>query len=175
MVALKLQAGGPIGNEAAAKDFVTKLFRNVAVLDKGGRAATTTFAQRGIGDVLLTFENEIALIRKDPAFGGEKLQTVVPSLSIRADAPVAIVDKYVQEHGTRAVAEAYLRFLFSPAGQEEIARNHFRPSDKDVLAKHAADFPQVEIIDVQTTFGGWAKAQKVHFADGGVFDQIYEP
>ena len=163
------------GDDKKAREFVGKLFKNVAILDVGGRAATTTFAQRELGDVLLTFENEIALIKKDPTLGGDKLEKVVPSLSIRADAPVAMVDKYVDQHGTRAVAEAYLRFLFSPVGQEEIAKSFFRPSDKDVLAKHRADFPPVETIDVETTFGGWAKAQKTHFADGGVFDQIYEP
>ena len=163
------------GDNAKAKEFVGRLFKNVAVLDVGGRGATTTFAQREIGDVLLTFENEVAIIKKDPTLGGDKLQAVVPSLSIRADAPVAMVEKYVDQHGTRAVAEAYLRFLFSPAGQEVIARNSFRPSDKDVLAKHAATFPPLEMIDVETTFGGWAKAQKTHFADGGVFDQIYQP
>ena len=163
------------GDDKRAQDFVGKLFKNVQVLDVGGRGATTTFAQREIGDVLLTFENEVAIIKNDPTLGGEKLQTVVPSLSIRADAPVAMVEKYVDEHGTRAVAEAYLRFLFSPAGQELIAQNHFRPSDKDVLAKHATEFPPMETIDVQTVFGGWAKAQKTHFADGGTFDQIYQP
>ena len=163
------------GDDARAREFVGKLFKNVQILDVGGRSATTTFAERGLGDVLLTFENEIAVIKHDPTFGGEKLQTVVPSLSIRADAPVAMVEKYVDQHRTRAVAEAYLRFLFSPTGQEEIARNHFRPSDKDVLAKHATEFPAVETIDVETTFGGWAKVQKTHFADGGTFDQIYHP
>ena len=163
------------GDEGKARDFVGRLFKNVQVLDVGGRAATTTFAQREIGDVLLTFENEVAVITKDPTLGGDKLQTVVPSLSIRADAPVAMVDKYVDQHRTRAVAEAYLRFLFSPTGQEAIARNSFRPSDKDVLAKHADAFPPLEMIDVETTFGGWAKAQKTHFADGGTFDQIYQP
>ena len=163
------------GDDKQAREFVGRLFKNVEILDVGGRAATTTFAQRGLGDVLLTFENEVMLIEKDPVFGGEKLQTVVPSLSVRADAPVAMVDKYVDEHHTRPVAEAYLRFLFSPAGQEEIARNGFRPSDKDVLAKHAAEFPAVEMIDVDATFGGWAKAQKTHFADGGTFDQVCQP
>ena len=163
------------GDDRKARGFVGALFKNVQILDIGGRAATTTFAQRGLGDVLLTFENEVALIQKDPTLGGDKLQAVVPSLSIRADAPVAMVDKYVDQHGTRAVAEAYLRFLFGPVGQEEIAKNGFRPSDKDVLARHAAEFPAFEMIDVDTTFGGWAKAQKTHFADGGVFDQIYQP
>ena len=160
------------GDDAKAREFVRQLLGNVQVFDVGGQAATTTFAQREIGDVLLTFENETFLIKDEPVFSGEKLQTVVPSLSIRADAPVAVIDRYVEQHGTRAVTEAYVRFLFGPVGQEEIARNHFRPSDKDVLARHADAFPAVEMIDMDATFGGWAKAQKTHFADGGVFDQI---
>ena len=123
--------------------------------------------------MLLTFENEVYLIGKDPALGGDKLQTVVPSISIQADAPVALVDKSLQQHGTREVAEAYLQFLFSPAGQEVIAKNFYRPIDQDVLSKHADAFKPLELFDVQTAFGGWAKAQKTHFADGGVFDQIY--
>ncbi len=163
------------GNEAMAKTFVTKLFKNVVVLDKGGRAATTTFAQRGIGDVLLTFENEVYVIKNDPTLGGDKLQAVIPSLSIRADPPMAIVEPNVDKHGTRAVAQAYLRFLFTPAAQELAAKNFYRPVDPDVLARHADVFKPIEQIDVQTAFGGWAKAQKVHFDDGGVFDQIYQP
>ena len=163
------------GDDRKAREFVGKLFKNAAVLDTGGRAATTTFAQRGIGDVLLTFENEVYLIGKDPTLGGDKLQTVVPSMSIQADAPVAIVDKSVDQHGTRAVAEAYLQFLFSPAGQEAAAKNFYRPVDKDVLARHSDLFKPVELFDVQTVFGGWAKVQKTHFADGGTFDQISQP
>lgn len=163
------------GDDKKAREFVGKLFKNAAVLDTGGRAATTTFAQRGIGDVLLTFENEVYLIKNDPSLGGDKLQTVVPSISIQADAPVALVDKSLQQHGTREVAEAYLQFLFSPTGQEVIAKNFYRPIDKDVLAKHADAFKPIELFGVQTVFGGWAKAQKTHFADGGVFDQIVQP
>ncbi len=163
------------GNETAAKDFVTRLFKNVVVLDKGGRAATTTFAQRGIGDVLLTFENEVYVIKNDPTLGGDKLQEVTPSLSIRADPPMAIVEPNVEKHGTRAVADAYLRFLFTPAAQELAAKNFYRPIDKEVLARHADVFQPIEQIDVQTAFGGWAKAQKIHFDDGGTFDQIYQP
>ena len=163
------------GDEAKAKEFTGKLFKNAAVLDTGGRAATTTFAQRGIGDVLLTFENEVYLIKNDPTLGGDKLQVVVPSVSIRAEAPVALVEKFVDQHGTRAVADAYLRAMFTPAAQEVIARSFYRPVDQDVFARHADTFQPLELFDVQTTFGGWAKAQKVHFADGGVFDQIYQP
>ena len=163
------------GDEGKAKEFVRQLFKNAAVLDTGGRAATTTFAQRGIGDVLLTFENEVYLIKKDTTLGGDKLQVVVPSLSIRADAPVAVVEKIVDQHHTRAVAEEYLKFLFTPAAQELIARNFYRPVDPAVLAKHADTFPPIELFDVGTVFGGWAKAQKVHFADGGVLDQILQP
>ena len=163
------------GDASKAKDFVARLFKNAEVLDTGGRAATITFAQRGIGDVLLTFENEVYQIRKDPTIGGDKLQTVVPSMSILAEPPVAIVDKNVAKHGTRPVAQAYLQFLFSPAAQEMAAKNFFRPSDKDVLARHADTFKPIELFDVQAVFGGWASAQKVHFADGGVFDQIYNP
>ncbi len=163
------------GNEAKAKDFVTKLFKNVVVLDKGGRAATTTFAQRGIGDVLLTFENEVYVIKNDPTLGGDKLQAVTPSLSVRADPPIALIEPNVDKHGTRAVADAYLRFLFTPAAQELAAKNFYRPIDPEVLARHADVFKPIEQIDVQTAFGGWAKAQKIHFDDGGIFDQIYQP
>ena len=163
------------GDEAKAKEFVGKLFKNAAVLDTGGRAATTTFAQRGIGDVLLTFENEVHLIKKDETLGGDKLQAVVPSMSIRADAPVAVVETIVDKHGTRPIAEAYLRGLFSPQGQEIAAKNFYRPVDKEVLARYEETFQAIETFDVETVFGGWGKAQKVHFADGGVFDQIYQP
>ena len=163
------------GDEAKAKDFVSRLFKNAEVLDTGGRAATTTFVQRGVGDVLLTFENEICLIRKDVSLGGDQFQTVIPSLSIRAEPPVAIINKNVEKHGTRPVAQAYLQFLFMPEAQEVAAKNFYRPIDPDVLARHADTFKPIELFDVQTVFGGWAKAQKVHFADGGVFDQIYNP
>ena len=163
------------GDDAKARGFVRTLLQNVQIMDVGGEAATTTFAERELGDVLLTLENETFLIKKHPAFEAEKLETVVPPLSIRVDAPVALIDKYVDQHGTRAVAEAYLRFLFSPDGQEAIARNHYRPSDQEVLAKHGGDFAKVDLIDVETTFGGWAKVEKTQFADGGVFDQIYQP
>ncbi len=163
------------GNEAMAKDFVGRLFKNVVVLDKGGRAATTTFAQRGIGDVLLTFENEVFVIKNDPTLGGDKLEPVTPSLSIRADPPMAVIEPNVDKHGTREVATAYLRFLFTPAAQELAARNFYRPVDAQALARHTDIFKSIEQIDVQTAFGGWAKAQKTHFDDGGTFDQIYAP
>ncbi len=163
------------GDDKQARDFVGKLFKNAAVLDVGGRAATTTFAQRGIGDVLLTFENEVYLIKNDATLGGDKLETVVPLVSVRADAPVAINDKIVDQHGTREVAQAYLRGLFATTGQETAAKNFYRPVDPAVLARHTDAFPKLELFDVETVFGGWARAQKVHFADGGVFDQIYQP
>ncbi len=163
------------GDDGKAREFVGKLFKNAAVLDTGGRAATTTFAQRGIGDVLLTFENEVYLIKNDATLGGDKLQTVIPSLSIEADAPVAMVEKNLAAHGTREVAEAYLQNLYTPGAQEIAAKNFYRPVDREVLAKHADLFKPIETFGVESVFGGWAKAQKVHFADGGVFDQIYQP
>ena len=163
------------GDEAKAKDFVARLFKNAAVLDTGGRGATTTFALRGIGDVLLTFENEVYLIKNDPSLGGDKVEPVVPSMSIRADPPVAVIDKNVDRHGTRTAAEGYLRFLFSPPAQELAAKNFFRPTDKTVLDRHADIFKPIELFDVESIFGGWAKAQKTHFDDGGIFDQIYQP
>ena len=162
------------GDEAKAKDFVAKLFKNAAVLDTSGRAATSTFTLRGVGDVLLTFENEVYLIQNDPALGGNKVQVVIPSMSIRADPPVAVVDKVVERHGTKTLAEGYLRFLFTPAAQETAAKNFFRPIDKTVLDRHGDLFKPIELFDVETMFGGWPKAQKVHFAEGGIFDQIYQ-
>lgn len=161
------------GDQAAAKEFVGKLFKNVPVLDTGGRAATTTFAQNGIGDVLLTFENEVFAIKKDPTVGANKLDSVIPSLSIIADAPVAVVDRNVDKAGTRAVAEGYLKYLFSTEGQELVARNFFRPRDPAVLAKHKAEFPELPLVSVDEAFGGWKKAQADHFKDGALFDQIY--
>ncbi|HEY5894370.1 MAG TPA: sulfate ABC transporter substrate-binding protein [Chthoniobacterales bacterium] len=161
------------GDQAAAKDFVAKLFKNVPVLDTGGRAATTTFAQNGIGDVLLTFESEVFAIKADPTVGVSKLDSVVPSLSIVADAPVAVVDKNVDKAGTRAAAEDYLKYLFSPEGQELAAKNYFRPRDPAVLAKHKSEFPELPLVSVDETFGDWKKAQAEHFSDGALFDQIY--
>jgi sulfate transport system substrate-binding protein len=150
---------------------VTRLFKNVPVLDAGGRGATTTFAQRGLGDVLLTFENEAVLAQKELA--SERLETVYPALSILAEAPVAVVDKVVDKRGTRAQAEAYLKFLYSPAGQEIAAKHSFRPRSAEVLARHAAAFPKLDLFTVAEVAGSWDQAQKIHFSDGGVFDQIY--
>jgi sulfate/thiosulfate transport system substrate-binding protein len=158
------------GTDAGAKDFVTKLFANVPVLDGGGRGATTTFTQRDIGDVLITFENEAVLI--DQEVGGDKFDVVYPSLSIEAAAPVAVVNKVVNKRGTRKVAEAYLNFLFASEGQEIIAKHHFRPRDPAVLKKYASRFPTVKTFTVEQKLGGWDAVQKVHFADGGVYDQI---
>ena len=158
------------GDEAKAKEFVTRLFKNVPVLDTGGRGATTTFAQRGIGDALLTFENEVNLIKKEL---GDQFDVVYPSSSILAENPIALVDKYVDKHKTRAVAQAYLDFHFSEAGQEIAVQHYLRPSVDKVVARHKADFKQLDLFTVDDVFGGWAKANKTHFADGGVFDQIY--
>lgn len=158
------------GDEAKAKEFVSKLFKNVPVLDTGGRGATTTFAQRNIGDVLLTFENEVSLIKKEL---GDEFDVVYPSASILAENPISIVDKYVNKHGTRTVAQAYVDYHYSEAGQEIAAKHYLRPRLESVAAKHKADFKSLTLFSVDETFGGWAKAQKTHFADGGTFDQIY--
>ena len=159
------------GTEAQAKDFVTRLFKNVPILDSGGRAATNTFIQRKIGDVLVTFENEVLLIKKE--IGGDQFDVVYPSLSILAEPPVAVVDKVVDKRGTRRQAQAYLDYLYSDEGQELIARHYFRPRSEKVLRAHAADFPPLKLFTVNEVFGGWQNAQKLHFADGGSFDQIY--
>jgi sulfate/thiosulfate transport system substrate-binding protein len=155
------------------KDFVSKLFKNVPVLDSGARGSTTTFAQRELGDVLIAWENEAFLANKE--FGEGKFDVVVPSISILAEPPVAIVDKNVDEHGTRKVAEAYLKFLYSPEGQEIAAKNFYRPRDPEVAKKYADKFPQISLFTIDEQFGGWKKAQAEHFNDGGVFDQIYQP
>jgi sulfate transport system substrate-binding protein len=160
----------PGGDDAKARDYVQRLYGNVKVLDSGARGSLTSFAERGIGDVLLAWENEAFLAVKE--LGPEKFEIVVPSLSILAEPPVAVVDKVVDKRGTRKVAEAYLRFLYTPEGQEIAAQNWYRPRDPAVAAKHAKTFPQVRLITIDEQFGGWAKAQKTHFADGGVFDQI---
>ena len=161
----------PGGDDAKAKDFVTRLFKQVPVLDSGARGSTVTFAERGIGDVLLAWENEAHLAIKE--FGADKFDIVYPPTSILAEPPVAVVDKVVDRRGTRAVAQAYLEHLYSPEGQEIAAKNFYRPTDEKVAAKYAAQFPKVALFTVDQVFGGWAKAQKTHFADGGVFDQIY--
>jgi len=159
------------GDEAKAKDFVTKLFKNVPVLDTGGRGATTTFAQRDIGDALLTFENEVNLIKKEL---GDKFDVVYPSASILAENPISVVDKFAKKHKTEAVAQAYVEYHFSDAGQE-IAVHHFlRPSVASVASKYKDRFKPIDLFSVDEVFGGWAKAQKTHFADGGTFDQIYK-
>jgi sulfate transport system substrate-binding protein len=161
----------PNGTPEKARAFVQQLFRNVPVLDTGARGSTTTFAQRGIGDVLITWENEAHLALAE--FGADKFDIVTPLISMLAEPSVALVDKNVDRHGTRAVAEAYLRFLYTPQAQEIIARNHYRPRDPAVLAKYARTFPKLILVDIDDPmFGGWAKAQKQHFDDGGIFDQI---
>jgi len=162
------------GNDSAkAKEFVANIFKNVPVLDTGARGSTTTFAERGIGDVLVTWENEALLSLKEA--GGDKFEIIVPSVSILAEPPVALIDKVVDKHGTRALAQAYLEFLYTPEGQEIAAKNFYRPRDTGVSAKYAAQFPDLTLFNIDETFGGWAKAQAAHFADGGTFDQIYQP
>jgi sulfate transport system substrate-binding protein len=161
------------GNESAAKDFVTRLYKNVPVLDSGARGATDTFVQRGLGDVLLAWENEALLAVGE--FGAAKFEIVTPSESILAEPPVSVVDKVVDKRGTRKVAQAYLDFLYTEAGQDIIARNYYRPRLKSVAARYASHFPRVSLFTVDEVFGGWQKAQKTHFVDGGVFDQIYQP
>jgi len=159
------------GGDAYAREFMTRLFRQVPMLDSGARGSTVTFAERGIGDVLLAWENEAYLATKE--FGADRFDIVYPPTSILAEPPVAVVDKVVDRHGTRKVAEAYLAYLYSPEGQEIAAKNRYRPVDKAIAAKYASLFPAVQLFTVDQVFGGWANAQKTHFADGGVFDQIY--
>jgi sulfate transport system substrate-binding protein len=163
----------PGGSEASAKDFIRKLYHNVPVLDAGARGATTTFVERGIGDVLLAWENEAILAVKE--LGPDKFEIVAPSSTILAEPPVAVVDKVVDKRGTRAVAQAYLDFLYTEAGQEVAAKHFYRPRDEKVAAKYAAQFPAVKLFTIDEVFGGWNKAQATHFADGGIFDQIYQP
>lgn len=159
------------GTEATARDFVSRVYRNVPVLDSGARASTVTFVQRGIGDVLLAWENEALLAVKE--LGPDKFDVVVPSQSILAEPPVAVVDKHAAKHGTTQVARAYLEYLYSPVGQEIAAQNYYRPIDKTIAAKYDRQFPKLKLFTVDSVFGGWAKAQTTHFSDGGVFDQIY--
>lgn len=160
------------GDEAKIRAFVGAIYHNAPLLDPSARSATTTFAQREIGDVLVTWENEAWLARRE--LGADRFDIVLPSVSILAEPPVALVDKVADRKGTRAVAEAYLKFLYTEDVQEIIARHHFRPRDKTVLAKHAAEFPRIETFTVDAEFGGWKKAHATHFADGGVFDQLYD-
>jgi sulfate transport system substrate-binding protein len=162
----------PGGSEARAREFVTALFGNVPVLDSGARGATTTFVQRGIGDVLLAWENEAFLAIKE--LGPARVDVVVPSLSILAEPPVAVVDRVVDKRGTRAAAQAYLEYLYTPEGQEIAARHYYRPRLEAVAKKYAATFPKVKLVTVDEVFGGWQKAHKAHFADAGIFDQVYQ-
>lgn len=159
------------GTPAQAQDFVGKLYKNVAVLDSGARGSLTTFAERGIGDVLLTWENEALLATRE--LGPDKFEIVTPSISILAEPSVAVVDKVVDKHGTRKLAEAYLNYLYTPAGQELVAKNFYRPRDPKVAAKYASQFAPIKLFTIDKVFGGWRNAQKVHFANGGIFDQIY--
>lgn len=159
------------GDEAKAKDFVKALFKNVPVLDTGARGATTTFVQQGIGDVLVAWENEALLAARETGKG--QLEIVLPSISILAEPPVSVVDKVARRHGTEAVAKAYLEYLYTSEGQEIIARNFYRPRLESVAKKYSAQLPPVKLFTIDEVFGGWQKAQKTHFADGGTFDQIY--
>jgi sulfate transport system substrate-binding protein len=158
---------------AKIKEYVTKLFKNVPVLDSGARGSTITFAQRGIGHVLLAWENEAFYLVSE--MGKDKFEIIAPSLSILAEPPVAMVDKNVDKHGTRAAAEAYLQFLYSPEGQELAAKHYYRPRDAAVFKRHEQRFPKVNLVTIDQAFGGWKQAQKTHFADGAMFDQIYQP
>ncbi|MGO4715876.1 sulfate ABC transporter substrate-binding protein [Bradyrhizobium sp. 2TAF24] len=160
------------GSEDKAKAFVADIFKNVPVLDTGARGSTVTFVERGVGDVLLAWENEAYLAVKE--FGKDKFEIVVPSVSILAEPPVAVVDKVVDKKGTRAVAEAYLKYWYTKEGQDIAARNFYRPRDSEVAAKYAGSFAKVGLFTIDDVFGGWTKAQKDHFSDGGVFDQIYK-
>lgn len=159
------------GDEGQIKDFMKKMFSHVVALDSGARGATTSFVQRGQGDVLIAWENEALLSVKDDP---DKYEVVIPSISILAEPSVAVVDEVVDRKGTRKLAEAYINYLYSPQGQEIAAKNFYRPRDPEIAAKYASQFPALKLVTIDDAFGGWAKAQKVHFADGGSFDQIYE-
>lgn len=161
----------PGGNEQKARELVNGIYRNVPVLDSGARGATTTFVERNIGDVLITWENEAQLALNE--IGRGKFQVITPSLSILAEPPVAVVDKVAEKHGTRLTAQAYLDYLYSEEGQHIAARHYYRPRDAKVAAQYSAQFPKLKMVTIDDTFGGWQKAQKTHFADGGSFDQIY--
>jgi sulfate transport system substrate-binding protein len=161
------------GGEPAAREYVTRLYRNAPVLDSGARGATASFVQRGIGDVLLTWENEAMLAANQ--FGRGRFEIVVPSASILAEPPVAVVEKTAARHGASAAARAYLEFLYSPEAQEIAARNYYRPRSKEVAERYRAQFPALSLFTIDEVFGGWQAAQKKHFAEGGVFDQIYQP
>ena len=163
----------PGGNAAKAQEFVGKIFKNVPVLDTGGRAASTTFLQRGIGDVLVTFENEAEMISRE--FGRGTLDVIYPSSSVLAEPPVALVERDIGKRGNKDVAKAYMDFLWSPQAQEIAAQNYLRPRNPDVFRKYSAQFPPIKLYTVEKVFGSWDKAQQQHFADGGTFDQIYQP
>ncbi len=159
------------GGDAKAQEFVTKLYQNVPVLDSGARGSLTTFVQRGVGDVFLSWENEAFLAQKE--FGADKLQIVVPSLSILAEPTVTVVDTYAKKHGTEAVAKAYLEYLYSDEGQDIAGKHFYRPTSEKAKAKYKSQFVNVELFTIDKAFGGWTKAKQVHFSDGGIFDQIY--
>lgn len=161
------------GNEGQARDFITRLYRNVPVLDSGARSATTTFVEREMGDVLIAWENEALLGTKD--LGQDKFEMVVPSTSILCEPTVSVVDKIVDKKHTRAVAEAYLQYLYSPEGQEIIAKHYYRPRSEAVAKKYAAQFPRLKLFTLAEIIGDWQKTNQTHFADGGVFDQVYQP
>ena len=163
----------PGGNEKTAQEFLTKIYKNVPVLDSGARGSTTTFIERGIGDVLVTWENEALLAIKE--LGPEKVEIVSPSISILAEPPVAVVDKVVDRRGTRKLAEAYLQFLYTDEGQEIAAQNYYRPINEKIAKQYATQYPKLKLFTIEEVAGGWNKAQKTHFADGGLFDQIYLP
>jgi sulfate transport system substrate-binding protein len=163
----------PGGNEAKARDFVGRLYKNVPVLDAGARGSTTTFVERGIGDVLIAWENEALLAVKE--LGQGKFEVVAPSLSILAEPPVAVVDKVASKHGTKDVAQSYLEYLYTETGQEIAARHFYRPRMAAVATRYAVQFPQLNLVTVDEVFGGWKKAHAAHFADGALFDQIYQP
>ncbi|MED3645671.1 sulfate ABC transporter substrate-binding protein [Halalkalibacterium halodurans] len=161
------------GSEEAAKEFVTKLYQNVAVLDSGARGATTTFVERGIGDVFLSWENEAFLALHE--LGEDQFDIVFPSVSILAEPPVTVIDANADKKGTREVAEAYLEYLYTDIGQELAAEHYYRPREEDILAKYSEVFPEIQLFTIDEMFGSWSEAQKTHFDDGGVFDQIYQP
>ena len=162
-----------MATKAKAQEFVKRVYKNVPVLDSGARGSTTTFVQRGIGDVLLSWENEAYLALNE--LGKDKFEIVTPSISILAEPPVSIVDKVAAKHGTTEVAKPISKFLYTEEGQEIGAKNYYRPRSQQALAKYANQFPKVKLFTIDETFGGWQKAQKKHFEDGGVFDKIYTP
>jgi len=162
----------PGGDEAKARDLVTRIFKNVPILDTGARGSTITFVERGIGDVLIAWENEALLAMRELQAGN--FEIVVPSVSILAEPPVAVVDKVAGRHGTKSLAQAYLEYLYTPEGQEIAARHHYRPRLASVAAKYADKFPKMNLFTIDEVFGGWEKAQKIHFSDNGIFDQIFQ-